>query len=194
MLRVFGYDAIASPRGINRQTILADVTSANVAAGMTAGLFYAFGAVPVHLDAMRSMQLGAGAASSWFFIIFMTSAISSLVLSLKYRMPLPIGWSMPGLIFLATATGHYTHAEIAGPSGPTRPRTSSPLTGPPRRQGRVPGRHPTARARSERASDDPRRPPRRGLRASETVSLATTAPPDDRAPGGASGVDTRSTT
>ena len=34
-----------------RRPWFADVNGANVAAGMTAGLFYAFGAIPVHLDA-----------------------------------------------------------------------------------------------------------------------------------------------
>jgi benzoate membrane transport protein len=96
--------------------VLADVNSANIAAGITTGLFYAFGAMPVHVDSVSSLRLDPGAASSWFFITFMTSAISSLVLSIKYRMPLPIGWSMPGLIFLASSAGHYSHAEMAGAS------------------------------------------------------------------------------
>src|SRR5215217_4004158 len=116
MFRTIGLDAISVPDRAKRRTILTDVTGANVAAGITAGFFYAFGAIPVHLDAMRSLGLDPVAASSWLFITFMTSAISSLILSIKFRMPLPIGWTMPGLIFLATSTTHYSHAEIVGAS------------------------------------------------------------------------------
>jgi hypothetical protein len=61
----------------DRRSFLADINSANVSAGMTAGLFYAFGAIPVHLDAMASLDLSPQAAS-WFFVTFMTSALGSL--------------------------------------------------------------------------------------------------------------------
>jgi benzoate membrane transport protein len=113
MLRQMEFGTIAAPRA-SRRPLLSDINSANVAAGMTAGLFYAFGAIPVQLDAMSSLRLTPAAASSWFFITFMTSAISSLLLSLKYRIPLPIGWTLPGLIFIASSGAHYSHAEIAG--------------------------------------------------------------------------------
>ena len=105
--------AIALPRA-GRRTFLADINSANVSAGMTAGLFYAFGAIPVHLDAMASLRLSPQAAASWFFITFMTSALGSLFFALRYRQPIPIGWTMAGLVFLASTGDHYSHAEIAG--------------------------------------------------------------------------------
>jgi benzoate membrane transport protein len=92
------------------------VNGANVAAGLTAGLWYAFGAIPVYLDTVAGLRLAPAAASSWFFIIFVTSAISSIALALRFRQPLAIGWTIPGLILLATAGKPYTHAEIAGAS------------------------------------------------------------------------------
>ncbi|HKG24330.1 MAG TPA: benzoate/H(+) symporter BenE family transporter [Thermomicrobiales bacterium] len=112
MLKPIGFDA-ALP-GAGRRSWFADVNGANVAAGMTAGLFYAFGAIPVHLDAMASLGLSSRAAVSWFFVTFMTSALGSLVLTLRYRMPLPIGWSIPALVFLVGAGNRYSHAEMAG--------------------------------------------------------------------------------
>jgi benzoate membrane transport protein len=81
---------------------------------MTAGLFYAFGAIPVHLDAMASLRLSPQAAASWFFVTFMTSALGSLFFALRYHQPIPIGWTMAGLVFLASTGDHYSHAEIAG--------------------------------------------------------------------------------
>jgi benzoate membrane transport protein len=96
--------------------VLRDANGANVAAGLTAGLWYAFGAVPLHLDAAASLRLAPAAASSWFFIIFVTSALSSLALTLRFRQPLAVGWSIPGLVLLTTAGRPYTHGEIAGAS------------------------------------------------------------------------------
>src|SRR5262249_21526962 len=97
-----------------RRPWFADANGANLAAGMTAGLFYAFGAIPVHLDAMASLGLSSRAAVSWFFITFMTSAVGSLFLTLRYRLPIPIGWSIPALVFLVGAGNRYSHAEMAG--------------------------------------------------------------------------------
>src|SRR5215218_8003946 len=104
---------LALPRR-DRRAFLADINSANVSAGMTAGLFYAFGAIPVHLDAMASLGLSPQAAASWFFVTFMTSALGSLFFALRYRQPIPIGWTMAGLVFLASTGDRYSHAEIAG--------------------------------------------------------------------------------
>jgi benzoate membrane transport protein len=98
------------PRG----TLLNDLNSANVAAGVTAGLFYMFGAIPLFLSAAQRLHLTAAETTSWFFITFMTSAVSSLMLSLVLRAPLPIGWSMPGLVFLATMGDRYSHGEMVG--------------------------------------------------------------------------------
>ena len=100
----------------SRRSVLRDVNGANIAAGLTAGLWYAFGAIPLHLDAAASLRLAPGATSSWFFIIFFTSAVSSVVLTLRCRQPLAIGWTIPGLVFLATGGTRYSHAEIAGAS------------------------------------------------------------------------------
>ena len=95
-------------------SVLADINGANVAAGLTAGLFYTFGAIPIHLSAMAALGLSQAAATSWFFITFMTSAISGLILSIKFRAPIPVGWTMPGLVFLAGSAGRYSHAEMVG--------------------------------------------------------------------------------
>jgi benzoate membrane transport protein len=104
---------VALPRA-ERRAWFADVNGANVAAGVTAGLFYAFGAIPILLDSMASLGISSRAAVSWFFVTFMTSALGSLFLTLRYRLPLPIGWSVPALVFLVGAGGRYSHAEMAG--------------------------------------------------------------------------------
>src|SRR5215212_6026320 len=93
-----------------------DVNGANIAAGVTAGLWYAFGAIPIQLEAAASFHLTPEAASSWFFIIWFTGAVSSILFTLRYRQPLAITWTIPGLVFLATLSDRYTLPEIAGAS------------------------------------------------------------------------------
>jgi len=98
------------------RSLLADVNSANIAAGVTAGLWYAFGAIPIQIEAAASFRLTPEAASSWFFIIWFTGAVSSILFTLRYRQPLAITWTIPGLVFLATLSDRYTLPEIAGAS------------------------------------------------------------------------------
>ena len=98
------------------RSLLADVNSANIAAGVTAGLWYAFGAIPIQIEAAASFRLTPEAASSWFFIIWFTGAVSGILFTLRYRQPLAITWTIPGLVFLATVGDRYTLPEIAGAS------------------------------------------------------------------------------
>lgn len=63
-----------------------------------------------------SAQLGLNAAqtSSWMFVANFCAAFSSVGLSLVYRQPIPIAWSIPGIIYLGTLAGRFSFAEIAG--------------------------------------------------------------------------------
>lgn len=47
-------------------------------------------------------------------MIWFTGAITSVVLTLYYRIPIPITWTMPGLIYLGTLSGQFTFPEIVG--------------------------------------------------------------------------------
>ena len=99
-----------------RRPVWADVNAANLAAGLTAGLWYAFGAIPIQLSATEQLQLPPAVASSWFFIIWFTGAVASIPLTLRYRQPLAITWTIPGLVFLASTGDRFTPGELAGAS------------------------------------------------------------------------------
>jgi benzoate membrane transport protein len=109
-------ESSAHPSYRDWRSLRADLNGANVAAGVTAGLWYAFGAIPIQLGAAASFDLTPEAASSWFFIIWFTGAVSSILFTLRYRQPLAITWTIPGLVFLATVSDLYTLPEIAGAS------------------------------------------------------------------------------
>jgi benzoate membrane transport protein len=48
------------------------------------------------------------------FIVWFSGAIASIALSLRFRQPIPITWTIPGLVYLGTLAGKYTLAEMVG--------------------------------------------------------------------------------
>ncbi len=96
------------------RTFARDINSAALWAGVTAFIWYAFGAVPVHMAVAGQLGLTSAQSSSWIFIIWTSGAVASIGLSLVFRMPIPITWSIPGLIYLGTLAGNFTFAEIVG--------------------------------------------------------------------------------
>ncbi len=94
-------------------TITRDINAAAMWAGLTAFVWYAFGAVPLHIAVASQLGLTAEQSSSWIFIIWTSGAVASIALSVFYRIPVPITWSIPGLIYLGTLAGEFTFPEIA---------------------------------------------------------------------------------
>jgi len=91
-----------------------DLNMAAVWAGLTAFVWYGFGALPLHLEVAGQLGLTASQSSSWIFIIWFGGALLSIALTLYYRMPIPITWTIPGLIYLGTLSGQFTFAELVG--------------------------------------------------------------------------------
>lgn len=91
-----------------------DLTMTPVWAGLTCFVWYGFGALPLHLEVAGQLGLSASQSSSWIFVIWFTGAITSVALTLRYRIPIPITWTIPGLIYLGTLSGQFSFAEIAG--------------------------------------------------------------------------------
>lgn len=95
-------------------TFTHDINAHAVWAGLTAFVWYAFGAVPLHIAVASQLGLSSAQSSSWIFIIWTSGAVASVALSLFYRMPIPITWSIPGLIYLGTLAGEFTFSEMVG--------------------------------------------------------------------------------
>ena len=91
-----------------------DLNVAAFLAGITAFIWYAFGALPLHIGVSQQLGLTAAQTSSWVFIVWFNGAVWSIVLSLFYRQPIPITWTIPGLIYLGSLAGQYSFAEIVG--------------------------------------------------------------------------------
>lgn len=92
--------------------MLRDFNSAAVWAGLTAFVWYAFGAVPLHIAVSAQLGLSTAQTSSWIFIVWFSGAVSTIAISFYFRQPIPITWTIPGLIYLGTLADRFSFAEI----------------------------------------------------------------------------------
>jgi benzoate membrane transport protein len=115
---------ILPPRGLDRSpatglggrtmSYLRDFNMRAFWAGITGFVWYAFGTVPLQIAVSGQLGLTADQSSSWMFIVWFTGAIASVGLSLSWRQPIPITWTIPGLVYLGSLAGQYSIAEMAG--------------------------------------------------------------------------------
>ena len=94
------------------RTLLRDFNPQALGAGVSAFIWYAFGAVPLHIAVASQLGLDSAQSSSWVFIVWTTGAAASIALSLYYRQPIPITWSIPGIVYLGSLAGQFTFAEM----------------------------------------------------------------------------------
>jgi benzoate membrane transport protein len=105
-------EAIEKP--LNLASLTRDFNAAALWAGVATFIWFASGMVPLQIAVSRQLGLGAAESSTWIFIVWASAAASSLVLSLAYRQPIPITWTIPGLLYMGTLAGQYSFAELAG--------------------------------------------------------------------------------
>ena len=99
---------------MKQPTLFHDFNTQALWAGVTAFVWYAFGAVPLHIAVSGRLGLTTAQTSSWIFIVWFSGAMSSIALSVYFRQPIPITWTIPGLIYLGTLAGQFTFAELVG--------------------------------------------------------------------------------
>ncbi len=104
-----GWSSLAS-----RRSIRLGLNSHNLSIGLTAAMFYAFSATPAMFEATRRMGLTESQSVSWYPGTFLTAALAGILLSLRYRMPIPVGWSLPGLLFLSSASANHSYGQLIG--------------------------------------------------------------------------------
>jgi benzoate membrane transport protein len=90
------------------------MNTAVFSAGATAFLWYAFGALPLQLSVADQLGLDPARASSWIAIVWTSGAVASSAISLHYQQPIPITWTIPGLVLLGAVGGQFSPAELAG--------------------------------------------------------------------------------
>jgi benzoate membrane transport protein len=93
--------------------VLRDFNAAAFWAGITVFLWYVFGALPLQIAVLGRLGVGQAQASSWIFITWFSCAVATVVMSIYYRQPIPINWTIPGLVYLGTLAGQFSIGEMA---------------------------------------------------------------------------------
>jgi benzoate membrane transport protein len=88
--------------------------AAALSAGLTAFIWYACGGIPLQLSVAAQLGLTPAQTSSSVFIVWTSGALASIALSLRLRQPIPITWTIPGLVYMGSLAGRFSVAEIAG--------------------------------------------------------------------------------
>lgn len=83
-------------------------------AGFTAFIWYAFGAVPLHIGVSEQLGLTTAQTSSWIFIVWTSGAVLSIAAPLYFRQPIPITWTIPGLVYLGTLADRFSYEQLVG--------------------------------------------------------------------------------
>jgi benzoate membrane transport protein len=92
--------------------VLRDFNASAFWAGITVFLWYVFGALPLQIAVLGRLGLDQAQASSWVFITWFSCAVATIAVSLSYRQPIPINWTIPGLVYLGTLAGRFSIGEI----------------------------------------------------------------------------------
>lgn len=106
--------ATVRPAAFPLRSAFADLNSANLTAGLTVLVIYLSGPVAFYLAAVEGAGSSSRTGLAGFVIVFVSAGVGTIALSLAYRQPLAVGWSVPGLIYLAAVAPHYTESELAG--------------------------------------------------------------------------------
>ena len=93
---------------------LGDLSGSAIGAGFLAVLVSYAGPLLIYLSAAEAMGVSKNSFSSWVFAISLAAGISSIGLSLWYRMPLAMAWSAPGSVLLLGLGQSMSLAEMVG--------------------------------------------------------------------------------
>lgn len=75
---------------------------------------FAIAALSFPLALAQALRLSAPATASWIAAMYGLSAVASVALTLRFRQPLMVAWSISGMALAATFIGHATFAELCG--------------------------------------------------------------------------------
>lgn len=96
------------------QTLFKDCSLSAVVAGCIATLISYAGPLVIIFHAAEAAGLSHGQLSSWVWAVSMGSAVLGGLLSLRYRVPVVIAWSIPGSALLVTALSHIGLEQAIG--------------------------------------------------------------------------------
>lgn len=93
---------------------LNDISGSAIGAGFLAVIVSYAGPLLIYLSAAETMGISKDGFSSWVFAISVAAGLSSIGLSLWFRVPIAMAWSAPGTVLLISLSTSLSPAEMVG--------------------------------------------------------------------------------
>jgi len=94
--------------------LLKDTNPAGVGTGLVATLFSTLGPGVIVMTSAKAGGLTDAQAVSWLLAIYSFGGLATIFMSLRYRIPLVVAYSIPGAILLAKLLPHFSLPEAVG--------------------------------------------------------------------------------
>lgn len=99
---------------MSRMPRIEDLSLSAVVAGFVAVLVAFSSSAVIIFQASRALHATPAQSASWILALGLAMGLTTIGLSLRYRMPLLIAWSTPGAALLVTSVGGVTMREAVG--------------------------------------------------------------------------------
>lgn len=109
---MLGFTISTQPKG--HLNPLRDMNQKNIAAGIVASLLAITGPPAMILEAAVKGNFTTSQTILWLFAIYVGGGIFSIIMPLRYRIPIVGAHSITGVAFLATVTNQFTYSELIG--------------------------------------------------------------------------------
>ncbi|MGA2226818.1 MAG: benzoate/H(+) symporter BenE family transporter [Syntrophobacteraceae bacterium] len=100
--------------GSSFKQLLKDTNLAGVGTGFVVTLFGAMGPGLIVMNAATSGGLTDPQAVSWLFALYGFGGLATIFVSLRYRLPVVIAYSIPGAVLLGKLLPHFTLPQAVG--------------------------------------------------------------------------------
>lgn len=97
-----------------KSSMIKEFTLKQASSGMIAWLFGVTGPLLIVLQAAEQANLDQTTIISWIFAIYVVGGTLSVGLSIYYRQPIAVAFSIPGAILVGTALSHHSFSDIIG--------------------------------------------------------------------------------
>lgn len=91
-----------------------ELTLTRLSLGFTAFLFAATGPLVILLSSANKAKLPFETTVSWIFIVYLGAGVGMILMSLYYRQPIVVAWSIPGAALVGDGLLHNSFSDVLG--------------------------------------------------------------------------------
>jgi benzoate membrane transport protein len=98
----------------NMRDFFLHLSPARAGTGFVAAMFSIMGPALIVMNAAKEGNVPLEQAISWLFIIYVTGGVFTIILSLRYRLPIVTAYTIPGAVLIGSALKHIPFNEAIG--------------------------------------------------------------------------------